>query len=276
MKPHRTPFWFFQTAMVWIVLSATLPLRAAEEVKKVLSTTEINLGERSIIYQRVEPPKETVPVEVGQPTVIPTRTAAEMAAMIAQAQRLVRVTLSLSCTVYETGVTEVRWSHEGAEYRVLSSVDFNQVRSVTDFEADGRRYSAFLGIGNAMSASTLARLQASGAKFPASMLRPAPALPADVLSDIAKNGGSRYVVISAPTKPDAAAYEGIDALHRYFDAHKAELIAAWQQSEAERIAHEQWLKDHPPVPQDTVIQFWPKSGSRYLDAGNLSTAKEAK
>ncbi|MEQ1933518.1 MAG: hypothetical protein ABL962_06530, partial [Fimbriimonadaceae bacterium] len=91
-----------------------------------------------------------------------------------------------------------------------------------------------------------------------------------------KEGGSRYVIISAPEKADGEAFRGIDDLHRYYDAHKDELIAEWKQNEADRIAREQWLKEHPPVPQDTVIQFWPKKGSRYLDAGTLSSGKEAR
>ena len=34
-----------------------LPLHAADEAKKIISTIEIDLGAHSIIYQRVEPPK---------------------------------------------------------------------------------------------------------------------------------------------------------------------------------------------------------------------------
>lgn len=271
--------WICRDLMAAIVLSVIVsPLHAADEAKKVLSTTTIDLGDRSVIYQRVEPPMVTVPVVVQQ-TVTSTRTAAETAALMAQARRVVQVTLSLSCTVHDSGVTEVRWSHEGAEYRALSSIDFNTARGVSGFEVDGKRYTVFMGVGRAMSQSTLARLQASGTKLPASMAQPAPALPASVMADIAQNGGSRYVVLSAPEQADAAAFAGMDALHTYFDAHKADIVAAWNQSEAERVAHEQWLKDHPPVPQDTVIQFWPKKGSRYLgttasDAAAATSGKE--
>ncbi len=205
MKSNTPAFWcpLRDFALAIVCLAATLSLRAADEAKKVLCTTAIDLGTRSVIFQRVEPPKEAVPVAAVQAAAISTRTAAETAALAARARLVERVVLDLSCTVHETGVTELRWWHEGAEFRVLSSVDFLQLRGLGGFEAEGRSYTLFLGIGTAMSAGTKARLTAQGVRLPASVLAPAPVLPADVMQDIARNGGSRYVVISAPEKADA-------------------------------------------------------------------------
>lgn len=239
--------WFF----VFFIFSASLC--GAEEAKKVISSSSVNAGDHTITFHRVEPPKETAA------PLISTQ------AVAANANRERAEVLSLSCTIYDAGVTEVRWSVRGAEYRMLSNVDFNHLRGVGSFTADGRSYTVFMGIGRAMSLNTQARGQAGAVQISAAAV--APPVSAGVLADLQKSGGARYAVLSTPEKAESEAFRGIDALHHYYDAHKSELIAAWQQSEATRVAHEQYEKEHPPTPKDTVIQFWPKKGSRYLDAG---------
>lgn len=246
---------------LFVLLTFSASLCAAEEAKKVISTSSVNAGDHKITFQRVEPPKETA----APAAVMSTQAAA------ADANRERAEALSLSCTIYDAGVTEVRWSAGGAEYRVLSNVDFNHLRSVGGFTADGRSYTVFMGIGRAMAVTTQARGQADGA-----LISAAPAMPpvsAAVLSELQKSSGARYAVLAAPAGAESEAYRGIDALHHYYDAHKSELIAAWQQSEAARVAHEQYEKEHPPAPKDTVIQFWPKKGSRYL--GTTTGAADA-
>lgn len=258
---HHSPTSLFVRSF-FLPLILCIPLQAADEPKTVLSTTTVNLGTHSVTYQRVEPP-----VAAASTAVASAASTASRAEALSRRSLLLPDFLSLSCTVHDTGVTSVRWWHEGAEYRVVSSIDFNELRALGGFEAEGRSYTVFMGIGNAMPASTLARLQAGGAVLPASVTEPAPVLPASVLADIAQNGGSRYVVLSSPEGgADAEAFRGIDALHRYFDAHKAELIAQAAENEARQREQEAYLKANPPVPQDTVIQFWPKKGSRYLNA----------
>lgn len=243
-----TARWFF----VLFIFSASLC--AAEEAKKVISSSTVNAGDHKITFQRVEPPKETAAAVIST-SAVATNSNRERAEV-----------LSLSCTIYDAGVTEVRWSAGGTEYRVLSNVDFNHLRGVGSFTADGRSYTVFMGIGRAMSINTQARVQPGSALIAATAV--APPVTAAVLAELQKSGGARYAVLAKPENAQSEAYRGIDALHRYYDAHKSELIAAWQQSEAARVAHEQYEKEHPPTPKDTVIQFWPKRGSRYLDTTN--------
>jgi hypothetical protein len=64
-----------------------------------------------------------------------------------------------------------------------------------------------------------------------------------------------------PTEQQLAA---LDALHRYFDENKARLVDEYSRRKAANEERERWLKEHPPVPKDTVINFWmeaPKSKS---------------
>lgn len=93
-----------------------------------------------------------------------------------------------------------------------------------------------------------------------------PPVDAGTLAKLQQGERSNYLGLDSSGNSDGDAFRGIDALHRYYDAHKSELIAQWQQLEAERIAREQFEKENPPRPKDTVIQFWPKKNSRYLNA----------
>jgi hypothetical protein len=49
----------------------------------------------------------------------------------------------------------------------------------------------------------------------------------------------------------------IEAMHTYYDANVAKLAAEFRQREAEQEAHERWLKEHPPIPRDTTVEYFP-------------------
>jgi hypothetical protein len=72
--------------------------------------------------------------------------------------------------------------------------------------------------------------------------------------------------------PDEALL-GLEALHVYFDAHRARIIEEAARREAAQAAREQWLKDHPPVPKDTVINFWPIRSRVYGNTKNQEGQK---
>lgn len=69
------------------------------------------------------------------------------------------------------------------------------------------------------------------------------------------------------TAADEALFAALDALHAYFDANRAHLVQAHAQRETERLAHEQWLKDHPPATPNTVIHFWKKPATANSSTG---------
>ena len=52
-------------------------------------------------------------------------------------------------------------------------------------------------------------------------------------------------------------------MHRYYEANRVRLADDYAKREANRIAQEQWLQEHPPLPKDTVINFWPKKSRNY-------------
>ena len=78
---------------------------------------------------------------------------------------------------------------------------------------------------------------------------------------------SEYLPVNTEKETPAEALAPLDALHTYYDANRERLAEESARREAERIAHEQWLKEHPTVPKDTVIKFWPKKSRNYPTAG---------
>jgi len=229
----------------FILLLAHLSMCSAE-TPAVLSRHEVTQGDHKITFERIAPP---APVErVFQPvlpaTPLPPATP-----------------LSLSCTVHQDEMTEVRWQHSGQEYRILSSIDFNILRVLGLFEIAGRRYSLHLGIGNE---TVVARITQNGAWRASPDIHPA--LATFRSHTPPAGGGSWYTIVSAPTTDAATAFNAVSDLHRYYDAHEASLKQQHLAAETARIADAAWRKAHPPMKQDTVIRFWPLKSALHLPA----------
>jgi hypothetical protein len=136
-------------------MAAAAPLRAAptETVagsrQRVVESREIDLGDRSLIFNRVEPPVlKPQPEPASTPVAAPSQPSAEELQWMRERESKPDVFMFLSCTVYDRAVTEVRWQREDGQYVVWSSIDFNHLRGLLDFETTDARYSVFLGIGN--------------------------------------------------------------------------------------------------------------------------------
>ncbi len=244
-------FFMNRTARIHILATGIVlwwPLGHSEETVRVLDSHSIQTGGRTITLERIEPPK-----------IEPVATTAATVSSESAARTFPRF-VSLSATVFDHAVTEVRWWHNGGEYVIWSSIDFNHMRSVSAF-TDGwaNYYALYFGIGNEsreLIEKRNAMLAANGLAEVA--IQRIPVLPAPPQGAT----GSYYVVVSAPSGgAERAAFEAIDALHRHYDANKADLIAEYNESEARRVAEEAYRKANPPVPRDSVIRFWPKRRS---------------
>lgn len=237
---------------------------------RVLDSQEVDLGPRSIIYNRLE-----TPALKPQPTPAPAPPARRQAAPTAEELVAIRaweaktdVFLFLSCTVFDRKVTEVRWWREDGEYIVWSGIDFNYLRSILDFETDTTRYLIFLGIGDeSMDSLREWNAEVDRRGLSADLKRSLSLLP--VLS----SSSPQYRIVSYPKTgiaPEAKA--AFDAIHQYFNSNRERLISEFEASEQARIAHEAWLKAHPPQPKDTTINFFPIRSS-YTDAQTNGGAK---
>ncbi len=148
------------------------------------------------------------------------------------------VALPLSATIYDGGITRIRWVHAGQEYTAYSNIDFNYLRGVRGFEGpDGELYYLLnMGIGDAV----------------------AERLPSDlpVLPEF-DPGRAEYVV----DIPDVSALDDhilapLDALHDWYEQHEARLKIDTQHRDAINAA---WKRHHEansfPV-TDTIIHYW--------------------
>lgn len=228
---------------------------------RVLQSWEVNLGNRSIFYNRVAPPPALPPQTPAPLPEAKPLTAEEAAAAEARAKKKFDA-LFLSATVYDRSVTELRWWFENREYRAWSNVDFNYFAGAGEIETEDTVYWLIMGLGNDTAESVAAaneRAAAEGWNWHK-----------DLPSAVRFNPARAEYFLAADSKgsePPAEALAAIDALHRYYDTNRTRLAEEYAKREAARIAQEQWLKEHPPVPKDTVINFWPKKSRTYPTTG---------
>ncbi len=61
-----------------------------------------------------------------------------------------------------------------------------------------------------------------------------------------------------PIPENAPVLAALDAIHTYYDAHRAELVHSYEQRTAAEAARQRQLREHPPVPKPVVIRYWKK------------------
>lgn len=236
-------------SIAW-VLTLTIRVSPAADTFQVIEQRIIHKDGRAITFNRVVPPlSPTAPVS-------DTKVAAVSVAQESKDHQM----FSISATVYDRKITELRWFKDGKSFHAWSNVDFNFIAGMGSFETTDTIYSLVLGLGNEMSpppSEATTQLSASGE---------VKSLPA---WETFPSGQFGYILIqegsaSVHTAQDVAA---MDALHHYYEVNRDKLKQAYAEREAKRIAQEQWQKDHPPVPQDTVTNFWPIKSKTYLGKG---------
>lgn len=201
---------------------------------RVLESVEVDLGDRSVFYNRVKTPAlKPQPKPVAQaPAAVEAEPTAEELAELAAWNAKADFMLFLSCTVYDEAVTEIHWQHEGGDYAIWSGIDFNHLRGAAGFETERARFTLFLGIGDESSESANVTI---------------PGVPT-----------GEYRIVSFP--PGGISPEvvlAMDELHAFYNQHQEQLRQAYELSEAKRLEQEAWDRANPPVPKDTVINYFP-------------------
>ncbi len=227
---------------------------------RVLDSQEIDLGSRSIIYNRVETPvlkPQPAPVEGPTTPVAEYVPTAEELEEMRRWEALNQVSLFLNCTVYDGRLTEVSFRQGETDVVFWSTVNFNYLSHLFDLLTEDTYYVIFMGIGDStmeeFNEKNKELLHKKGFDLLSSghsdQLAPATTAPA-----------SAWRITSSEPVP-AEVVRTIEDLHSYFDSNRELLIAQHAVREAARIAHEQWLRDNPPQAKDTVIQFFPIQSS---------------
>jgi len=242
--------------LLWFLsLSQGSCLSAEAHHTSILDSLEVDLGDRSIFYNRIETPvlKPWVKrvVAPAETSVIYVPTAEE----VAQEQRLASLRyegVDVYAAVYVGRGSELRMWTELGEVVALSSVDFRLFDWLFQFEGVGVYYNVFC-MAHSWTKEELAewRQEDPTATWPVDY----PAFPAE------QAGMSRFQVISAPTGEAAdTAIEALEAIHAYHDVNRKSLAMAFAEREKTSLAYEQEeaeRKANPPPPQDTVINYFP-------------------
>jgi hypothetical protein len=216
---------------------------------RILDQREVRVGGRTITYNRVAPP--VFPSPSPSPTPQPTTPAGKRIKKTEPQAAKKTVMLSISATVFDRQITLVRWSDKSGSHRAFSNVDFNYFSGPPVIETADTSYFLMMGLGNQT------REQAAAKNIP---------LPA--LSYFSSTGAQYAVIQDGSNPPMEESLKQIDDLHVYFNANKQWMIDEYNKRQQADAKRQQWLKEHPPVPKDTVINFWPKKSGVYLNGQN--------
>jgi hypothetical protein len=228
------------------------PLRVG---KKVLDRHEVDLGNRTITYDRLETPR-LKPMPTPTPVlrrVEPVPTAAELEEMRKMATRRF-ASVFLQCTLFNKEFTEVEWNEEGVSLAFLTTANFQYLSQLSDFDTGTSECSFLMGWGEANRAEfeAMNQVYATGrgtGRKPRSW-------PVSLIQQQKRTGKSAWQLVSTgPVPPEVL--KVIEALHTYYDANVAKLAADFRRREAEQAAHELWLKNNPPIPRDTTVEYFP-------------------
>ncbi len=223
---------------------------------KVLEAVQVKYPDHTVFYQRIEPPAPQPRTAAAPVQKVKPATREETAAAERREKKTAKV-LMLSATVYDHRLTELSWRFDGQEIRAWSNADFNLFTGHSEFETEDTIYTLFMALGNEEAQSLVAaqaRATAEGWNPPRKQ-------------SPSERRRAEYSLVADSKKPSPEALAPLDALHHTYEENYISLAKEHTQREAVRAAQAQSLKDHPAVPQDTIIQFWPKKSRTYSVSG---------
>lgn len=263
MKHRGGKSWMFLPAGA-LILGASLGSIFAEQWRsaeaevagqqvEVLDSQEMDYGERSLILNRVRTPvlKAPLPVEeVSAKKQVQPSLTPELNARAEKFALKEYVAPFWDIRVMDNGVSEIRWHDENGEFVIWSSMDARVFRALHWFETEDFHFMIFGSVAEETVEDVL-RWNAEIDRYngPQEAKRSIPTL------GPVRTEPPRYLVIKEPAPSAAAAV--MDAMHGYYDANRAALIQNYEAVEAARLAREKELRENPPVPQDTVIHYFP-------------------
>ena len=223
---------------------------------QVLERRTIDLGNRSLFLNRVVPPK-LPPAPAPTPSPPEPQFTLEQKQALAEREAKQTVVLFLSVTVYDRKVSELRWSDARGSHRAFSNIDFSYLAGMGGFETPDTSYTLMMGLGN----ETRAERIDDGRSLTTDELKNDLQLDDPPATNFSATR-SEYVIVEdkSASAPPAEDLTALDTLHVYFDANKQRLIDEYDEREAANAARKQWLEEHPPVPKDTVINYWVGEG----------------
>lgn len=234
---------------------------------QVLKSWKVELSDHSIFLNRVVPPILPRAPEPALKKAEPVMTPEQREILQKRAAKKT-VTLFLSATVYDRQISELSWLDEHGLYRAFSNIDFNYVPVIGGFETSEASYTLVTAVRNETRAERMQYLRSLAEKDLPSSLSLAVPPPATDFNPTR----STYMVFQDKTQPPSPVevLAALDALHVYFDGNKQALIEEHEKRKAANAELQRRLKEHPPKPKNTVINYWIGNGAtRTLDKRSI-------
>lgn len=160
--------------------------------------------------------------------------------------------ISLSATVYDGEVSEIRLWHEGDVYHVLSNVPFSYLRGLGWFEDDRAEWSV-MAVVEEVNEGREIRMADQARRFGSDYLpRERPDTRVFTSMDLPE-----YLIFPAAEQPvPEEILTKLDALHTYYLQNEERLAAEHRRREVLAEAHRRYREENPPGPPNIVINFW--------------------
>ena len=229
---------------------------------QVLNSRKVNAGNHFVTFNRVAPVVFPKLAPQALPTPPPSLTPQELQA-IQDWENKPHIWIMIEATVYDNQTTDLRWYYNGHQtIHALSNINFDYLTSFPELETANAVYEYWIMVSDDTSTSPYA--DPSAIAWVKKARQQLPNLIAN------PNRRSSYFIAEGDTS-NPATNDGIlalNALHAYYDANSSTLIPSHQKAMADYAAKQQNLKDHPPKPKDSVVNFWPVKSSVYLKGAN--------
>lgn len=222
--------------------------RESPQAFKILDSQEVDFGDHKITYNRVETPllkPEPIKLDLAPVEAVPM--TAQEQVELRKWEAKFQYSVFLGVTVYDGQFSEVRWYEDGRENVVWSNINFMHFAPIGDLETDTAYYMVMVWGWETTSAEVKALNATAQSR---EELTP---LPPDTLPPLGK-AGPRWMA-AGPLSENAK--RAMNDFHEYYRLHGLEMAAAYKQREEEAKANEESLKAHPPIPQDTIVNFFP-------------------
>lgn len=208
---------------------------------EIRETKVVQLADRKVTINRIKDPglpdpRPTPPKTIGLTTeeIEAFRNSPEVQRWIEEAAKTTH--LFISATVVDHRATQIRWWHDGAEYRAWSNANWLYLTGFGECQKGDKRFSTLLMAGNIDS----------GWLPEDSPLR--------IPDDLPETPGTYQLIQGDIT--NAEAFEGINALHELYRSEFARLKEAYELREQRRQEREAELRANPPKPKDIVLHYW--------------------
>ncbi len=240
------------------VETKTREIKAAIASVPALDERVITTKDRHIIVRRVDP--QELPPSVEPSTESASTVATASPELMGEADEKSFESISLGANVFGDQYSEITWrdTESGEAFTVWTNVSLAYLQPVSVFEDDNTRYDYFGFITFYDYRAELERIeQATELGCEVEMRWKEPPV-------TFSNEYYEYVVTGDAVNVPEKLYRQLDALFAYYLANEAELEIQYKNAQTMEVARKKDLAENPPIPSDSVTNFWPGENSVYL------------